>query len=342
MFPLFILTILLCLFVTAVQSRVSTAARASRHLDRPLKLPWLPIVVAGMPLAQSGNKAVPIGSITLDSFGSPKEIGIPAPPPGYMYNNLHIYADGTVTAAAGGAVGNGSLDIINTVDVECAQGDWHVRGVRFIALWYHQYARDSYTPTAVTTAGAGGGACAFNLHLPVTIKADDGQVKLRLTTNAAAIFHSTATAISVACIIRVDAVRTDLVKNTRRIIYRENVLDAIAIAGTVDDHAEIPVEPSVVHAYMVIFSQSAAGTLANLLTSMHYIIGGEMVIQVGTTWEQLQEEMAWDYDRAAVVAGIAVVGWDPRPITTADNFHILNGAAACTRSTGLLQVYFGS
>lgn len=342
MFPLLILVLLLTVLATAIDGYVQPKARAASYRGITQKVPWLPILVSGMPLAQSGHKAIPIGSITLDSAGAPKEIAIPAPPTGFLYNNMHLYGDGTVTAAGGAAVGNGSLDIINTVDLEASVGDWHIRSVRFIALYYHQFARDSYTPTAVTTAGGGGGAAAFNLHVPIAVKAEDGVVKLRLTTNPFAVFHSTATAINIAVVVRFDAVKIDTTKNARRVVYRENVIDAMGAGGTFDEHAEVLADPAAQHAYMFMFTQSAAGTLADSFATMHYIIGGEMVIQVGTTWEQIQEEMTWDYDRPAVVVGIGVVGWDPRPNKASDIIHILNGGVAATRSTGLVQVYFAS
>ena len=342
MFPALILVLLLTLIATVLEAYVTPKARAASYQGKTQKVPWLPILVSGMPLAQSGHKAIPIGAITLNAAGTPFERTLPAPPTGFMYNNIHLYGDGIVTAAAGADVGNASLEIVNTVDLEAANGDWHIRAVRFIALYYHQFARNSYTPTASVDCGAGGGAAAFNLHVPVAIKAEDGVVKLRLITNAFAVWHSSATAIAIAVAIRVDAVKVDTASNTRRVIYRENVIDALAIAGTFDLPAEVLQEPTAQHAYMFMFTQSAAGTLANLFATMHYIIAGVNVIQVGTTWEQIQEEMTWDYDRAAVVAGIGVVGWDPRKNNSADIIHILNGAAACTRTTGLLQVYFGT
>lgn len=293
-----------------------------------------------MPLYQTGDKGLQLGTVTVNGLSQSPTYTLPSPPPGWCYNLIHLVNAGTVTAAGGVAAGNGAAELVANVDAEWAvggrQGGKLIDNVRWYALWVVGYSIDSFTPVAATSAGAGGGAYRSEIFIPTIVRTDD-VVRFTLTTVAAhATYHTTATAFAGTVTFYADLVPAASGKtNRKRIIYRERVIDALAVSTQVQFSPEVT-------GYQLFkigwYSQSARGTLANLWNFGDLLINGRYRIPPATPFATIQAWHAFDYRRTNVV-GVAFYDIRPEFNTAADQLKQTSIATAHTATSGIILMY---
>lgn len=334
-----IFAVLMSWLYTAVDQRVQVAASVTRHTRKTTRVGLGPLSLVLFPAAQTGDKGrVQVGDITGVAGGASPSIELPGPRDNMAFNLIHLRHSGVVTAGGGVDAGNGAHDQINSFDIECEKGPDIIKNVRWFAAWLIGYSIDSFVPIASTDSGADGGAYRSEIFIPTFITKATGSVKITVRGEVApTVYHTTATVFAGTVRVYVDMVPIGTAKNKKRIAYREEVLDVIAAA------ASPQFDPEVVGEYLsfraIVFTQSARGTLADLISTLDFLLDGEMVIRTSMVWADFQAQFRLDFRRTAAVAGVGIGDWKPKHNKASDKFGIVMGATPTTATTGVITVY---
>lgn len=286
---------------------------------------------------QSGDKGKSLATIIFTGPNQTRDIDIPAPKPGHMYNNLCLVMDATLTATDGTAQGSGANLVIDSLDLEVENISWPVENVRWVTMWVDGYAVAGFLPIAIVSAGAGGGASKSTIFIPCALRPDMGRITLRIRTGALATYHDTATAVAGTVQVYADEVPLGSKQNNRSIAYREkrvNVLDA---------DTDLAFDPQVVPNHginkAVTYKQETTGTLVDGWLDMDFILKGRYVVQPNFAFDDSQDLMRFDYRRDAAIAGVTIHDWVPEQNSAADLFTLTNDGAGSVKESAILFHY---
>jgi len=286
---------------------------------------------------QSGNKGKSLATLTFTGPGQTRDIDIPAPKPGHMYNDLMLVMDATLTATTGAAVGSGANLVVDSLDLEVEKMAWPVENVRWVTMWVDGYAIAGFLPIAITTPGSGGGAAKSVIFIPCSLRPDMGRLTLRIRTGALATYHSTATAVSGTVKVYADEVPLGSKQNNRSIAYREKRIDVLG--ASTDEAFDPQVVPGFGINKAVTYKQETTGTLVDGWADMDFILNGRYVIQPNYPFDDSQDLMRMDYRRDAAIAGVTIHDWAPEKNSAADLFTLTNDATASVAQSAILFHY---
>lgn len=286
---------------------------------------------------QSGNKGKSLATILFTGPNQTRDVDIPTPKAGHMYNNIMAVMDATITATAGTAQGSGGNLVIDSIDLEAENLSWPVENVRWVTMWVDGYAIAGFLPIAIASAGAGGGASKSTIFIPGALRPDMGRLTFRIRTGALATYHDTATAVAGTVQLYADEVPMAGSKNNRAIALREkrvNVLDA---------DTDLAFDPQVVPGFginkAVTYKQETTGTLVDGWLDMDFILKGRYVVQPNYAFDDSQDMMRMDYRRDAAIAGVTIHDWAPEKNSAADLFTLTNDGTGSVKESAILFHY---